>query len=183
MAKLVVTEYISIDGVNDEPGNWSMPYFDADMMQFKKTELFSSDVQLLGHITYEGFAAAWPTFPSDPEGFTDRMNSMPKCVVSTTLKDPTWTNTRVISGNVVEEINKLRAAPGGDILVAGSGTLVRFLAANELVDEYRFALHPIVLGAGKRVFDENSPMQGMKLQEAKTFGSGIVLLTYTRDNK
>jgi dihydrofolate reductase len=182
MAKLVVTEYISIDGVNDEPGKWSMPYFDNDMMEFKKKELFEADTQLLGRITYEGFAAAWPTF-KDEAGFADRMNGMPKYVVSTTLEDPAWNNTRVISGNVVDEVNKLRQAPGGDILVAGSGTLVRFLAANELVDEYRFAVHPIVLGAGKRVFDENSPMQGMKLQESRTFGSGIVLLIYTRDNK
>ena len=177
MAKLVVTEFVSIDGVNDEPGHWSMGYFDGDMAKFKQAELFASDVQLLGRITYEGFAAAWPTF-SDPEGFADKMNGMPKVVVSTTLKDPTWNNTSVISSNVLEEIKKLKAETKGDIIVAGSNTLVRFLTENDLVDEYRFAIHPVIVGAGKRIYNDATPKKGLKLVESSTTSTGVILTTY-----
>jgi dihydrofolate reductase len=190
MGKLVVTEYVSIDGVFEDPGGsenaghggWTFAYFDQDMLKFKFDELMAADVQLLGRVTYDGFAAAWPNF-KDEQGFADKMNNMPKVVVSSTLKDAAWNNTRIVSSNVTDEVNRLRQAPGGDIIVAGSATLVRYLAANDLVDEYRFLVHPIVLGSGKRIFDDSSPMQGMKLEEARSFGSGIVALIYTRDNK
>jgi len=177
MAKVVSTQFVSIDGVNDDPGKWSMGYFDEAMTKFKQQELWDSEIQLLGRVTYEGFAAVWPTF-SDPAGFADRMNSMRKVVVSTTLKDPAWNNTTVISSNVADEIRRLKAAPGGDILIAGSNTLVRFLTEHDLIDEYRFAIHPIIVGAGKRIYDDATPKKGLKLADQSTTSTGIILTTY-----
>jgi dihydrofolate reductase len=174
MRKLVVTEYITLDGIFEEPGQWSFPFWSEESSQFKFDELLASDVQLLGRVTYEGFAKAWPTM-TDEAGFADRMNSMPKYVVSTTLENPTWNNTTVISGNVPEEVSKLKEGSGKDILVAGSGQLVHALLDHDLVDELRFMLHPIALGSGKRLFTDR---RVLKLTDMKRFSSGIVVLTY-----
>jgi dihydrofolate reductase len=174
MRRVVVTEYVSLDGVFDEPGNWSFPFWSEEAFQFKYDELFASDAQLLGRLTYEGFAKAWPTM-SDDVGFADRMNGMPKYVVSTTLENPEWTNTSVIRGKVPEEVAQLKQLPGQDILVAGSGQLVRMLMEHDLVDEYRFMVHPIVLGSGKRLFNERTVLN---LVDTKRFSSGIVVLVY-----
>jgi dihydrofolate reductase len=177
MRKLVVTEYLTLDGVFEEPGHWSFEYFNDEAMQYKREELFSSDVQLLGRVTYEGFAKAWPTMP-DTGDFGERMNSMPKYVVSTTLTNAEWQNSTIISRNVVEEIQHLKEQPGQNILVAGSGKLVHTLLQHDLVDEFRFMVHPVVLGSGKRLFPEGPEKQTFKLLETKAFKTGIVVLHY-----
>ena len=174
MRRVVVTEYVTLDGVFDEPGEWSFPFWNEEAFQFKYEELFASDLQLLGRRTYEGFASAWPTM-SDEAGFADRMNAMPKYVVSTTLQNPTWSNTTVIPGDVPDAVKKLKEEPGQDALVAGSAQLVRTLAQHNLVDEYRFMVHPIVLGSGNRIFHERMVL---KLVDTKQFSSGILVLTY-----
>ena len=160
MGRLVVTEFVSVDSVFEDPGGtegyehggWTFEYDRGeDGNQFKLDELLEARVQLLGRITYEGFAAAWPS----REGpFADKLNNDPKYVVSTTLKDPTWQNTTVISKNVPEEIAKLKAQTAGSILVAGSGTLVATLLEHDLVDELRLMVFPTILGRGRRLFPD-----------------------------
>ena len=188
MAKLVVTEFVSLDGVMEDPGGSEHSKHGAWTFQFdrgaegdkiKLDELHASDAQLLGRVTYQGFAKAWPTV-KDEQGFADRMNSMRKYVVSTTLTDDeaTWDNTVVIRGDVADEIARLKAEPGGDIVVHGSCSLVHFLAEHGLVDEYRLMVFPIVLGSGKRLFTETSETTRLVLTESRTVGDGILLLTY-----
>jgi dihydrofolate reductase len=177
MRKIVATEYVTLDGVMDEPGLWSGPFFNDEAIQFKYDELFASDALLLGRVTYEGFAKAWPTMEGTGD-FGERMNSMPKYVVSTTLQNPEWTNSHVISANVVEEISKLKEEPGQDLLLEGSGKLLHTLMEHDLVDEYRLMLHPIVLGGGKKLFEDENQTKTLKLVGAKPFTSGIVILTY-----
>jgi dihydrofolate reductase len=177
MRSIVATEYVSLDGVMDEPGVWSGPFFNDEAAKFKYNELFASDALLLGRVTYEGFAKAWPTMEGTGD-FGERMNSMPKYVVSTTLQNPEWTNSRVISANVVEEISRLKEEPGQDLLLAGSGKLLHTLMEHDLVDEYRLMLHPIVLGSGKKLFENENQTKTLKLVETKPLASGIVILTY-----
>ena len=174
--KIVVTEFMTLDGVMEAPNEWSFPYWTDETAKFKLDELFASDVQLLGRITYEGFASAWPS-RTDEAGFADRMNGMPKYVVSKTLKNAEWNNSTIIKNNVVEEVTKLRGQSGGDILVAGSAALIRFLMEHDLVDEYRLLTYPIVVGKGKRLFAEGAAAS-LKLTESKPMGSGVVLLRY-----
>jgi dihydrofolate reductase len=181
MRKLVVTEYLTLDGVFEEPGMWSFDYWNEEAMLYKRDELFSSDVQLLGRVTYEGFAKAWPTMP-DTGDFGERMNSMPKYVVSTTLKNAEWQNSTIINKNVVEEIQHLKEQSGQNILVAGSGKLVRTLMQHDLVDEFRCMVHPVLLGSGKRLFPEATEKHKLKLVETKVFNTGIVVLHYQPEN-
>ena len=188
MAKLVVTEFVSLDGVMEDPGGaegykhggWTFK-FDrgAEGDTFKLDELLASDALLLGRVTYQGFAKAWPSI-NDEAGFARKMNSMRKYVVSTTLTDEeaTWENSEVIRGDVASEIAKLKAEPGGDILVAGSCSLVHTLMEAGLVDEYRLMVFPVVLGSGKRLFTETSDATRLALTECGTAGDGILLLTY-----
>jgi dihydrofolate reductase len=171
MSRIVVTEYVTLDGVMHEPGEWSFPFFDDQVAKWKFDELMASDAQLLGRVTYEGFAAAWPTM-TDEMGFGDKMNGMPKYVVSSTLQDPSWTNSRVISLDEVGEI------PEANILVAGSGMLVDALLGRGLVDELRLLTHPIVLGSGKRLFADGLPTASFELVDLQQFGTGVVALTY-----
>jgi dihydrofolate reductase len=178
MSRIVVTEFMSLDGVMEEP-RWTFqfdrgPEGDA----FKVDELSASEALLLGRITYQGFAQAWPSMGTDE--FGKRMNSIPKYVVSSTLTDAeaAWGPTTVISGDVVTEITKLRDGPGGDLLVEGSSRLVHTLVQHNLVDEYRLMVFPILLGGGQRVFPDTMPGPAtLTLSEAKTVGSGVQLLT------
>jgi dihydrofolate reductase len=179
MAKIVVAEFVSLDGVMGEPQTWSFPYWGDDIAKFKLEELFASGAHLLGRVTYEGFAQAWPG-QSDEAGFAERMNNLPKYVVSTTLENPTWQGTTVIKDNVVEELKRLKAQPGEDILVAGSATLVQTLAQNDLVDEYHLLVYPVVLGDGKRLFQDGTATK-LKLVESKTFASGVQAMIYQPD--
>jgi dihydrofolate reductase len=187
MGKLVVTEFVSIDGVFEDPGGaedyehggWTFEYDRGDDgNKFKLDEVMEAEVQLLGRVTYEGFAKAWP----EREGpFADKLNSDPKYVVSTTLKDPEWQKTTVISDNVTEEITKLKDETDGVILVAGSGTLVRTLLESDLVDELRLMVFPTVLGRGKRLFPDGIARLKLRLAESKQVGSdGVQVQIYLR---
>jgi dihydrofolate reductase len=178
-----------LDGVMEDPGGaekfvhggWSMPYWHDEIGKVKFDELFASGALLLGRVTYQGFAAAWPSV-TDEAGFADRMNSLPKYVVSTTLEEVEWNNSKLIKGNVAEEVTRLKQQPGQDILIAGSGTLVQTLMHHDLIDDYRLLVYPVVLGSGKRLFQDGSKTT-LRLVETKTFPSGIVLLHYQPANK
>jgi dihydrofolate reductase len=184
MGRIVVTEYISIDGVIEAPGgaedyehvNWALEFERGEEGQkFKDDETYGSEAQLLGRITYEGFALAWPTMEGE---FADYFNSMPKYVISKTLVDPDWNNTTVLGGDPVEEATALKQRIDGDIVVHGSAQLARALFAADLVDELHLMVYPLVLGSGKTLFDSNGKRTRMPLREAKTVGDGITILRY-----
>jgi dihydrofolate reductase len=177
MRRVIATEYLTLDGVMEEPGQWSFQFWNEEAAKFKSDELFASDALLLGRVTYEGFAKAWPTMTGTGD-FGERMNSLPKYVVSTTLDTVEWNNSRLITGNVVEEVSTLKQQPGQDILLAGSGQLLRTLMRHDLVDEYRFMVHPIVLGSGKRLFQDGTDTKALRLVDTKTTSTGVVILTY-----
>lgn len=175
--RLVATEYLSADGVFEEPGHWSHPFFNEEAGRFKWDELQASDALLLGRRTYEGFAAAWPTMPDTGE-FGVKMNGMRKYVVSSTLKEARWTGSELIRGDLPRAIRALKDAPGKDLLLAGSAQLFNALMREDLIDVYRFMLHPIVLGRGKRLFADGVAQRVLELTEMKRFASGIVILEY-----
>jgi dihydrofolate reductase len=187
MGKLVVSEFISIDGVIEDPGGaegferggWA---FESDQgedgARFKFEELMAAGSLLLGRVTYEGFAKAWPTMEGTGE-FGERMNGMPKHVVSSSRQKLDWSNSHRIEGDLAEAVRELREAPGGDVLVTGSAQLVQALAGNDLVDEYRLMVFPTVLGAGKRLFAGTSSATTMALVESRPVGNdGVLVLTY-----
>jgi dihydrofolate reductase len=176
--RLVATEYLSLDGIFEEPGHWSGPFFNEEAAEFKLDELRASDALLLGRRTYEGFAAAWPSMGDDEAGFAVKMNSMPKYVVSSTLENPEWSGSRVIKGDVAEEIRKLKQEPGQDLLLSGSAQLFNAMLRADLIDLYRFMLHPIVLGKGPRLFAEGVDTSTLRLTQTRAFKSGIVILEY-----
>ena len=180
MRKLIVTEFLTLDGVMEEPA-WTAPYWNDEIAKFKYDELFGSDTLLLGRVTYQGFAAAWPS-RTDEQGFADRMNSLPKFVVSTNLQKVEWNNSRLIKENIPEEVSRLKQQPGQNILIYGSGDLVQTLMQSDLIDEYWLLVYPIVLGSGKRLFQDGSKTT-LSLKETKTFSSGVVVLCYQPDRK
>ena len=192
MRKLFVTEYVTLDGVFEDPGGgdgtknggWSFQFWGEEAMKYKFDELFASDALLVGRVTYEGFAKAWPTVKDDV-GFADRMNSMPKYVVSTTMipEQLTWNNSHLIREHIAEEVARLKQQDGLDIMVAGSGELVRTLMQYGLIDEYRLMVHPVVLGEGRRLFADGIGKTVLKLVDTKAFSSGIVILTYQLASK
>jgi dihydrofolate reductase len=161
MGKIVVTEFISLDGIVEDPGgaeagapaDWTTFDRGAEGDQLKLAELNAADTQLLGRVTYDGFAAAWPTI-EDEAGFAAKMNEMPKYVVSKTLHDPAWNNTTVLSGEPVAEITAVKDKVARDILVAGSSQLVHLLASNDLVDQYNLMIFPVLLGSGRKLFPD-----------------------------
>ncbi len=188
MRRVVATEYVTLDGVMEAPGRedslgarggWVFLFPNEEMARFKSDELFASDTLLLGRATYQIFAAAWPSRTGE---FADRINSLPKHVVSTTLEKAEWNNSRLIKENVAEEVSKLKQQPGQDILVYGSADLVHTLMQHDLIDEYRLMVFPIVLGIGKRLFKDWGSVT-LKLVESRTFSSGVVLLTYQPERK
>ena len=178
MKKVVVSEFVTLDGVVEDP-SWTFQFKPSeDYLKVKLDELLTSDALLLGRVTYEGFAAAWPSMQKDPTGYADRMNSLPKYVVSTTLKEAKWNNSTVIKQSVNEEVSRLKQEQGqGNILIFGSCDLVNGLVRYNLVDELNLWIYPIVLGKGKRLFKEGTSMN-LKLIEAKQFASGVALLRY-----
>jgi len=184
MRKIVVSEFLSLDGVMEGPGNqgkfelagWTMPYWNTEIGKFKKEELFDCNCLLLGRITYQGFAEAWPS-RKDEQGFADRMNSIPKYVASTTLKQLDWNNSHLISGHLAGEVMMLKEKSGKDILVAGSSVLIQTLMAHDLIDEFRLLLYPVILGSGKRLFKDGS-FKKLKEVEAKALGKSVMLLKY-----
>jgi dihydrofolate reductase len=179
MRKVVVTEFLTLDGVMEAPDEWQFPYWNDEIEKFKHNELFASDAQLLGRVTFQGFADAWPSMTG---AYADRLNSLPKYVVSTTLGKAEWNNSSLIKGNVAEEIHKLQQQPGQDILVHGSRTLVQALMQYTLIDEYNLLIHPVVLGKGKPLFTDGMAAS-LKLTGSITYGSGVVLLNYQPEKK
>jgi dihydrofolate reductase len=175
--RLVATEYLSMDGVFEEPGHWSGPWFKEEAAKFKWDELQASDALLLGRKTYEGFAKAWPTMTGTGE-FGEKMNSMPKYVVSSTLDKVEWTGSKLINGNVAEGVRHLKQMPGQDLVLAGSGQLFNALAQENLIDLYRFMVHPVMLGKGKRLFAEGAGSRNLELTDTQRFATGIVILEY-----
>jgi dihydrofolate reductase len=189
MGRIVVTQFVSLDGVIEDPGGsedykhggWSFEFNRGDDGdKFKLDELFEAEAQLLGRVTYEGFAAAWPS-RADEAGFADRMNSMPKYVVSSTLDSADWNNSTVLNGDAVEAVSKLKEEVDGVILIAGSAQLVQALIENDLVDELRLMVFPVLLGSGKRLFGDVDDKKRLKLADTKPVGpDGVTVLTYKR---
>ena len=184
MGRIVVTEFVSLDGVMEAPGGgedfkhggWSFEISRGDEGdQFKLDETMSSEALLLGRRTYEGFAAAWPSREGE---FADKFNTMPKYVVSSTLENPEWNNSTVLKGDVAKEVAKLRREMDGDIVVHGSARLVQTLLEHGLVDELRLMVFPVVLGSGKRLFGETSDKKPLQLVDSTIVGDGVAILTY-----
>jgi dihydrofolate reductase len=185
MGKIVVTEFVSLDGVMEDPGGaedfehggWTFAIDrGAEGDEFKLDELEEADAQLLGRVTYEGFAAAWPKMEDDA-GFAEKMNSMPKYVLSSTLDSADWNNSTILSGDLAEEVGRLKREVDGVILVAGSAALVQGMIEHDLVDELRLMVFPVILGSGKRLFGD-SGKKALELTEARTVGAGVQVLTY-----
>ena len=189
MRRIIVSEFVTLDGVMEDPGGaeqserggWAIQFERGpEGDKFKLDETMAAEALLLGRVTYAGFAAAWPGRTGE---FADKMNSMPKYVVSSTLEQGKWNNTTLIKGNVEQEVSKLKALPGGDILVAGSGWLVNTLMQHDLVDELRLMVYPVILGKGKRLFNDGIGRLALHLDEARPIGSGIVILVYQAERK
>jgi dihydrofolate reductase len=190
MGKLVVSQFVTVDGVFEDPGGaegferggWAFD-FDrgADGDKFKLDEVMASEALLLGRVTYEGFAAAWPSREGE---FADKFNGMPKYVVSSTLASPEWNNTTVIGGDVGKEVGALKERVDGDILVNGSAQLVKALVEHDLVDEYRLMVFPVVLGGGKRLFLDGITKRGLRLDQTTPVGpDGVLILVYRSAEK
>jgi dihydrofolate reductase len=184
MGRIVVTEFVSLDGVMEAPGGgedfehagWTFEIARGDEGdKFKLDETRDSEALLLGRKTYEGFAAAWPGREGE---FADKFNNMPKYVVSSTLEKAEWNNSTLLDGDVVEEVSKLRQQPGGDIVVHGSAQLAQTLLEHDLVDELRLMVFPVVLGSGKRLFGATSGKKPLRLADSRTVGDGVEILIY-----
>src|ERR671920_2481664 len=182
MGRIVVTEFISLDGVVEDPGGsedfkyggWSFAFDRGDEgNQFKLDETMASEALLLGRVTYEGFAAAWPSREGE---FADKFNNMPKYVVSSTLRDPEWTNTTVLDGDLAEAVGRVRDAHDGMVAVHGSAQLAQSLLAADLVDELRLMVFPVVLGTGKRLWGETADKKPLRLTDSKIVGDGVAIL-------
>ncbi|NWJ46298.1 MAG: dihydrofolate reductase family protein [Chloroflexi bacterium] len=176
MRKVVVSEFLTLDGVMEAPDKWSFQFWTVEAGEFKFAELFASDALLLGRVTYEGFAKAWPSM-TDEQGYADRMNSLPKYVVSTTMTKGEWNNSTVLKENIVEEVSKLKQQSGQNILVFGSATLVQTLMEHDLIDEYWLMIYPVVVGNGKKLFRDGINTS-LSLVETKTLSSGVIILSY-----
>jgi dihydrofolate reductase len=184
MGKIVVTEFVSLDGVMEDPGGsesfrhggWSFQFDRGDEgNRFKLDETLATSALLLGRVTYEGFADAWPSREGE---FADKFNNMPKYVVSSTLDKPEWNNTTVLGGDVVEAVSELRRSTDGTIVVHGSARLAQTLLEHDLVDELRLMVFPVVLGGGKRLFGETSDKKRFQLVDSKAVGDGVAILVY-----
>ena len=183
MRRLIVSEFLTLDGVMEAPGGepthphsgWVGEFMGDEQMSYKLNEVLEADALLIGRTTYEGFSAAWPERSGE---FADKMNGMPKFVASTTLSDTDWNNTTVLEGDVAEAVAELKQTGGGPILVAGSCTLVHTLMAAGLIDELRLMIFPVALGSGLRLFPDTPEKTAMKLVDSRAFASGVVVQTY-----
>ncbi len=191
MGKVIVSEFITLDGVIEDPGGaegtefggWSFRFPAEEGQQFKYEELMASDVQLMGRVTYEEFAQAWPAMEEAAGDFGAKMNTMPKVVVSTTLTNPEWKNSIVAGGDLPTTVAGLKEQYAGDILIPGSAMLIESLRAHDLVDEYRLMVHPVVLGKGKKLFKEGSTPVDLALIETRKAGPDVQLLIYRPTNR
>jgi dihydrofolate reductase len=185
VGKIVVTEFVSLDGVMEDPGGaesfkhggWTFEIDRGEGDAFKLDETMATDALLLGRVTYEGFANAWPSRDGE---FAEKFNSMPKHVVSSTLERPAWNNSSVLKGDLAGEVAKLKERYDGDVVVHGSAQLTQALIAHDLVDELRLMLFPVVLGSGKRLFGESDDKKRLELVESRAVGDGVLILTYAR---
>jgi len=186
MRRVVVAEYLSLDGVGEDPGRigafehrgWIIPYYDDELARRMSDQLAGSDALLLGRTTYEGFVTVWPARSGDP--IADRMNSLPKLVASTKLQEPLAWNARLISGDVADEVHRLKQRPGRNILIYGSGTLVHSLMRRDLIDVIQVMVIPVILGSGERFFKGGHDPTTMSLTDVQATASGVVTLTYQR---
>jgi dihydrofolate reductase len=180
MRKVVASEFVSLDGVVESPDKWHFPYFNDEMGDAIGAAMAASDAMLMGRVLYEEWAAFWPKQNPDENPVAARMNGVRKYVVSTTLEEPLeWNNSTLIGDNVAEEILRLKEQQAGkDISISGSPTLVRSLLEDDLLDELRLMVHPIVVGSGKRLFEEGSDQKALQLLDSKTFSTGVLYLTY-----
>jgi dihydrofolate reductase len=178
MRKIVAVELVSLDGVMGSPEEWAFAYSNEEMEEANASGMAASDALLLGRVTYLGLAAFWPNQPAGTP-MVDYINSVQKYVVSTTLQEPLeWNKSSLISGDAAEEIGGLKRQPGKDITILGSGVLVRSLLADGLLDELRLIVHPVVLGGGKRLFEEGGEQAALELLDSRVFGTGVLYLTY-----
>lgn len=177
MRKLTVVEWVSLDGVMEAPETWASPYSDDEMQEVNQWGMAASDALLMGRVTYEVLAAYWSEQP-DSVPIADYINNVSKLVVSTTLVEAAWRNSALIRGDVAEEVAALKRKTGKDITILGSAELVRSLLRDDLIDELTLLIHPVVLGSGKRLFEDRSGQRALKLASSRTFGSGVVSLTY-----
>jgi dihydrofolate reductase len=179
MRRVVASEFVSLDGVMEAPDKWHFPYFDDEMGETIGSAMAEADAMLMGRVLYEEWAAFWPNQDPDENPVASRMNGVRKYVVSTTLEGPLgWNNSTLIRENVAEEIAGLKRQTGGDISISGSGSLVRSLLRDGLIDEVRLMVHPVVVGSGKRLFEEGSERIALELVDSRTFSTGVVYLTY-----
>jgi class 3 adenylate cyclase/dihydrofolate reductase len=186
MRRLIASEFVTLDGVMEAPGHeqhpdgknaWALRYAGDDQQRYKAEELFEAGAILLGRVTYEIFAAFWPAAPKD-EGFANRMNSIPKYVVSESLRTAGWQNSIIIGGNPAEKIAELKQQSGGDILLLGSADLLNSLIKHDVIDEYRIMVFPVVLGSGKRLFRDATDITHLQLVDTRTFQSGVTVVAY-----
>jgi dihydrofolate reductase len=179
MRRVVASEFVSVDGVMESPEKWHFPYFDEEMGQEIGAAMGQADAMLMGRVNYEEWAAFWPQQDPEENPAAVHMNGVRKYVVSTTLEEPLgWNNSTLIKENVAEEVLELKRQTGGDISISGSGSLVRSLLSEGLIDELRLMVHPIVVGSGKRLFEDGSDQKALELVDSKTFSTGVLYLTY-----
>jgi dihydrofolate reductase len=175
MRKVALQEFVTVDGVMESPEKWNGAAWSDELEAYARDRLFEADCLLLGRATYEIFASSWPSRSGDD--FSDRINGLPKFVVSRSLREPTW-NSSVLQGSIADEVGELKAQAGRDILVYGSGQLVNALMDHDLIDDYRLWVFPVVFGAGKRLFEQRDT-KNLQLDEVETFGTGVTVLSYT----
>jgi len=181
LRKIIVSEFLTLDGVMESPDKWQPSYVSDDVAETIQTQILGCGAMLFGRVTYEEFTAYWPLQTNNEFGIANKLNSMPKFVVSSTLEKAEWNNSTLIQENVLEGITRLKQQGDGDIQLTGSATLVQALMQSDLIDEFRFLVHPIVMGSGKRLFKDGMDTKALKLIESSTFSSGVVALTYQPD--
>lgn len=178
MRKITAAFFMSLDGVVESPEKWQFPYYNDEVGAAIGSAMSEADAMLMGRVNYQEWASYWPNQTDDDSGFADYINNTPKYVVSTTLETVEWQNSTLIKGNFRDEIINLKEQPGKDIAISGSATLVRSLLHEDLLDQLRLMLHPVVVGSGKRLFDGWSDQKPLKLVDSRTFTTGVEYLTY-----
>ncbi len=182
MRKLIVSTWVSLDGVFDATNmnEWFIPFDNEERQEYIRDGILSADALLLGRVTYEMLAPYWSAMKNNEMGVAAKLNSVAKYIASSTLKKAEWNNSTIIAGNLVEEVRKLKQEPGREIQIEGSATLVHSLIGTGLIDEYRLLVHPVIMGSGKRMFQDGAAMAKLELAEVKKFSTGVVLFRYLR---
>jgi dihydrofolate reductase len=176
MRKIIVSEFLSLDGVFEAPHTWHFPYISDDFNEFNMAGIHNSDIMLMGKATYEEFASVWPNMTQNEYGIADKLNNAPKYVVSKSLQKANWQNTEILRS--VAGVQSMKAEGEGNIGMTGSGTLLQGLLQAKLIDQLDLLIHPIVVGKGKRLFPEGCPQIPLALSESRVFKSGVVLMRY-----